>query len=157
MCLKNNVFQQGSASKHILDHFEFIFGAILPFKIEPKCFQKRIKKQDEFLIDFWAIFGAKWVPRWLPDRSRFGRKIDSKTIKIRDGLRKRFWIEFGSFEGSIWDRFGVDLGSIWMDLGSIWADFLHNFGSFLEVALWCEHMCHKCPKSCFQVSTASLK
>ena len=29
----------------------------------------------------------------------------------------------GDFE-SIWDRFGIDFGSIWIDLGSIWVDLL---------------------------------
>ena len=34
--------------------------------------------------------------------------------------------------GSLGDRFGVDLGSIWMDLGSIRVDFLYFFNLFLR-------------------------
>ena len=61
---------------------------------------------------------------------QIGRKIDQKPISIRDGLRRRFWIDLGSFWGSILGGFGIDLGGFGVDLGR----FPTFFQSLLEFA-----------------------
>ena len=64
------------------------------------------------------------------------------------GLRRRFWIDLASFG----DRFGVDLGSIWMDLGSIWVDFTY----FLHLFLGSRFDAKKCAMSAQNVFLRQL-
>ena len=108
--MKIHVFHAESVPKGMLGHFGLILGSFWAPKIDPKWYQKRIKKRDEILTEFWSILasqmGAKMPPKSDPKRSNRGPKTDLGPRCPREAILERFWVDLGS----IWGRFGVDFG-----------------------------------------------